>query len=138
MARGILIRCERVRDIAVGGTVVATQIRTGKEVYEASSLEELQKAVGGLIEAVQLAPGVHGWVNEEGLFNGLPFNDLASILYRTAYPGADVGVVGNMLLMGENADGSEDADLPKEWFDALAADRPLHELLKVGEEADKA
>jgi len=129
MSKGILIRCERVRDIEVGGTVIATQIRTGKEVYEANSLEELQAAVGGLIEAIQLAPGVHGWVNEEGLLEGLPMNDLGSILYRTAYPGADVGVVGNMLIMGESADGSEDADLPQEWFDALDKGTPLHTLL---------
>jgi len=43
-------------------------------------LEECQKAVGGLIEAVYLDDGRLMYVNEEGLRKGLPFNAMASDL----------------------------------------------------------
>jgi hypothetical protein len=45
------------------------------------TLEEMQAAVGGLIELVILHDGRDMWINEEGLILGLPFNISASALY---------------------------------------------------------
>jgi hypothetical protein len=130
MAKGILIRMEKLREL-MGGAI--TQVRTGTERIECNSLEDLQAAVGGLIEAVQLTPEVHGWVNEEGKLTGLPVNDVATHLFRRAYPGTRDVIAGSMVLMGTNDETGDDVDLPQEWFDALDAGRGLYHLVKVEE-----
>jgi hypothetical protein len=51
------------------------------------TLEEMQAAVGGLIELIILHDGRDMWINEEGLILGLPFNISASTLYGKAIMG---------------------------------------------------
>jgi hypothetical protein len=55
------------------------------------TLEQLQQAVGGYIEAV---PGTNAraYCNEEGMLTGLPFNAIASHLFGMA-------LVGNVVVL---------------------------------------
>lgn len=55
-------------------------------------LEDLQKSVGGLIEAVYLDDGRCMWVNEEGLLKRLAFNAVASEIARRP-------IVGNVVIV---------------------------------------
>lgn len=41
---------------------------------DVSTLEDMQKIVGGLIERVQLPHNIDLWLNEEGMINGLDIN----------------------------------------------------------------
>jgi hypothetical protein len=74
-------------------------LKTNGEAHEvlpadgkAFSLEELQEAVGGLIELVRLTCGCNMFINEEGKLNGLEANHRASWLFWNSHPAAfDVG-----------------------------------------------
>lgn len=81
------------------------------------TLEELQGAVEGHIEAVYFSDGRVMFVNEEGRLEGLPINDKATSTCA-ADPGAeqflwagDAPIVGNALLLTieETEAGNEEA-----------------------------
>jgi len=64
----------------------------------APTLEEAQKLVGGLVELVR-SPEHRDWqilVNEEGLLNGLPFNEEATKICGT-------GIVGDAIILKGDA-----------------------------------
>ncbi len=65
---------------------MATIIRTDgqqEEITGKPTLEQLQKAVGGLIEAVHIVGSKKVMiVNEEGLLKNLPLNPIASQMVR--------------------------------------------------------
>jgi hypothetical protein len=67
---------------------------------ENTSLDTMQKLVGGYIEAVTLAPGVIMYVNEEGLLRSLPPNRLIRRI-----DGAEIPVVGDAIIIGTTDDG---------------------------------
>lgn len=61
------------------------------------SLEEAQGLVGGLVEMVR-SPTHQDWqilVNEEGLLEGLPFNDEATKICGTGIVGPAIVLKGN-------------------------------------------
>lgn len=60
------------------------------------TLAELQAAVGGYIEVVNLPNDRILIVNEEGNFEGLPTNDVATMRYLEIYSGPN-GIVGNVV-----------------------------------------
>ena len=67
----------------------------------APTLEEAQEIVGGLVELVH-SPEHQDWqilVNEEGLLNGLPFNDEATKICGT-------GIVGPAIVLKGEARGT--------------------------------
>lgn len=74
-----------------------------------STLEALQKVVGGYIEAVQVGPfqrmGLHLYVNEEGLLLGLPFNRF--------------NLVGPILVSKMNAEGDDVGLTEREAIEAV-------------------
>ena len=79
-----------------GCTVVAIEIE--------NTLEALQAAVDGYIEAVTLVPGKAVMiVNEEGLLRGMPYNAFATLI-------AAKNIVGPALVVG--VDGEEFTDIP--------------------------
>lgn len=55
------------------------------------TLQELQQAVGGLIERVRVGRYQHMYVNEEGLIHGLWLNDAASEM-------AKMHIVGDVII----------------------------------------
>jgi len=64
------------------------------------TLEQLQREVGGLIEAVTLPNGVTMWLNEEGKLQQLDHNKQAQFIFdHTFGPGVDI-VVGNAVITG--------------------------------------
>ena len=54
------------------------------------SLSEMQGKVGGLIEMVHLPDGQYLVVNEEGLIDGLPINETASMLAKRTIVGTAI------------------------------------------------
>lgn len=65
-------------------------------------LEQLQNAVGGLIETVPYFTKFKGrrgvaYANEEGLLMGLPMNRAASAAWRECAPGIGTGLVGDVI-----------------------------------------
>lgn len=69
----------------------------------AYTLEEVQKAVGGYIEVVNLNSGYIMVINEEGKLNGLPVNQKATDLWGSPWD----HIVGNALVCrsrGEDID----------------------------------
>jgi len=64
--------------------------------------EIISEAVGGQIECVHIAIGdsrFDMWVNEEGTWNGLPYNSMATQLYQNN-AGPSVYIVGSVLISG--------------------------------------
>jgi hypothetical protein len=71
-----------------------------------NTLEALQAAVGGYIEAVTLVPGRAVMiVNEEGLLRGMAPNPAASMIAKTK-------IVGPAIVVG--VDGEEFTDIPED------------------------
>jgi hypothetical protein len=61
------------------------------------SLQEAQELVGGLVQMVR-SPTKQDWqilVNEEGLLDGLPFNDEATKICGTGIVGPAIVLKGN-------------------------------------------
>ena len=73
------------------------------------TLEELQHAVGGYIEMVNLGDGRMLVVNEEGKVNHLPLNEKGTRLTRGILSWRDL-VVGDVLVCPEDALQGEDED----------------------------
>lgn len=70
-----------------------------------ADLSDYQRAVGGLIETVELEDGRHDLiVNEEGLIIRLPLNQLASMIGRRP-------LVGNAVLVGFDPRTGENVDV---------------------------
>jgi hypothetical protein len=64
------------------------------------SLEDLQRVVGGWVQAVQLSDTITLWINEEGKLDGLPFNHNATLVWEHFFgKGTDI-VVGNAFFTG--------------------------------------
>ena len=64
------------------------------------TLQDLQSAVGGWVQAIDLAEDLTMWLNEEGKLTGLPHNTTAQKLWdKTFWVGSDF-VVGDVVLTG--------------------------------------
>ena len=76
-----------------------------------NTLDALQAAVDGYIEAVTLVPGKAVMiVNEEGLLRGMPYNAFATLI-------AARNIVGPALIVG--VDGDEFTDIPADIANSL-------------------
>jgi hypothetical protein len=83
----------------------AIVIKTSGEIVEvdlkaSDELEALQSAVGGWIEAVDLAENLTMWVNEEGKINGLELNSIATALFDKYFENNFDVIVGDIVLTG--------------------------------------
>jgi hypothetical protein len=91
-------------------TKLAISISPQGEVQELNldegSLDVLQKAVGGLIEAIDIDANLTMWVNEEFLFFSEPSpNPIGSLLF--AHIGGTYSIQGTIVLTGgTDADGN--------------------------------
>lgn len=63
------------------------------------SLEVLQNAVDGWVEAVDINDTLTMWCNEEGKLDGLPFNGIATGLFQARFGKVDI-IMGNAVLTG--------------------------------------
>jgi len=63
------------------------------------TLEEMQKCVGGYVEFVYLEGDLVLVVNEEGLINNLPHNEIATKILSLE---GKANIVGDVLLIGTN------------------------------------
>ena len=70
-----------------------TQFKTVKEL---PSLEEMQKFVGGYVEALELKNGHTLYVNEEGRMKDLPVNNMATEFWIASWD-INEPIVGNVL-----------------------------------------
>lgn len=76
--------------------------------------EQLRDSVGGLIEAVDLRPGLTIWVNEEGKLINLPFNVIGTHLWEKCFGVTDV-IVGDCVFTGNSNDEGETEELSVPW-----------------------
>lgn len=77
------------------------------ETIDNTGLEALQSAVGGWVQAIDLASDLTIWVNEEGKLIGLPHNPTAQKLWdKTFWVGSDF-IVGDVVLTGGTGEEGE-------------------------------
>ena len=70
-----------------------TQFKTVKVL---PPLEEMQKFVGGYVQALELKNGHTMYVNEEGKLNDLPYNHMATAFWVASWDFYEP-IVGNVL-----------------------------------------
>lgn len=75
------------------GTSIEVKPKNGKDF----SLKEMQEIVDGYIEILDLNDGRIIVLNEEGKCSGLPYNHMATLMYRKAYNTLDF-IVGDVLV----------------------------------------
>ena len=85
---------------------------------QGSQLKQLQEAVEGLVEAVDLSPTLTMWCNEEGKLNGLPFNSLATDLWEESFGRTDL-IKGNVIFTGGTGEEGETLGLNEETANRL-------------------
>lgn len=82
----------------------AIQIKTTGEVVElditADSLTTLQTAVGGWVQAIDIATDLTMWCNEEGKLISLPHNPFAQFMWDKAFGAHTDYIVGDIVLTG--------------------------------------
>jgi hypothetical protein len=79
-----------------------------------TGLQALQSAVGGWVQAIDLANDLTIWVNEEGKLIGLPHNQTAQKLWdKTFWVGSDF-IVGDVVLTGGTGEEGETLALAKD------------------------
>lgn len=95
----------------------AVQITTlGKMVaidLEFDSLEKLQSAVGGWVQAIDLSDTMSMWCNEEGKMNSLPHNPFGQAFWEKSYGRTDY-IVGDVVMTGGVDDEGETISLTDE------------------------
>lgn len=81
------------------------------EVRGFDGLADYQAAVGGFIEGIY-GPGWSGFANEEGLLEGLPYNELASAM-AALFGWAGEGLVGPVVFLGPVDGKGGETDVPE-------------------------
>jgi hypothetical protein len=75
-------------------------------------LAQLQREVGGYIEAVRLEE-FDFYLNEEGKMIGLPLNEVGTLLWESVYGQTDV-IMGNIVVVGKPDDEGYETELSLE------------------------
>lgn len=83
------------------------------ELVKENSLEQLQGAVGGLVQAVDFTDHLTIWVNEEGKLYGLPINPMATFLWEK-YFGLTDFICGDVIFTGGTDEEGETLGLDEE------------------------
>lgn len=109
MTKVILVRS----DLSFG----VDEMPTGDE-----GLPYLQDKVGGWVQAIDLQGKLAGftlWLNEEGKITGLPFNDIATMLWELSYGAYTDIILGDCVITGGTDDEGETLGLDAEQIDYL-------------------
>ena len=99
--------------------VIDTQGHVSTLDISVRSLEQMQVAVGGYVQAVDIADDVTLWCNEEGKMMGLEHNPLAQHLWDRAFGAGTDYIVGTVVLTGGADDEGETVGLTAEQVASL-------------------
>lgn len=106
-------------------TKTALQVKTTGEVTEldlsSDSLQTLQTAVGGWVQAIDLASDLSMWCNEEGKLTGLPHNPYAQFMWDEVFGAHTDYLVGDIVLTGGTDSEGETIGLTQEQVDIIKA-----------------
>ncbi|NYD68704.1 DUF3846 domain-containing protein [Agromyces atrinae] len=104
------------------------------EVCDFANLAAYQAAVEGWIEPVDIPDlGITIYVNEEGRLRHLPFNSLASFLWRYNVPQSrQAMLVGNAVIVGMPDEDGDNTDVSDELVAMLTSKSENAVLIKVG------
>ena len=104
-------------------TKTALQVTTTGEVTEldlaSDSLNKLQTAVGGWVQAIDLASDLSMWCNEEGKLTGLPHNPYAHYMWDKVFGAHTDYLVGDIVLTGGTDSEGETIGLTQEQVDIM-------------------
>jgi len=79
-----------------------------------NELEQLQAAVGGYIQAVNLSDDITLWCNEEGKIMNLPHNPIAQVLWDKFFGANTDLIVGDVVITGGADDEGKTVGLSSE------------------------
>jgi len=83
---------------------------------EVDSLEQLQGAVGGLVQAADLHDNLTLWCNEEGkLINGMQPNIIGTHMWEKSFGMTDI-IMGDIVFTGGTDDEGDNLALPTAWL----------------------
>jgi hypothetical protein len=94
-------------------TWVDVQVRAIDIAENNKELENLQREVGGWVQAVDLTPTITMWCNEEGKMIGLPLNYAATRIWTKVFGYTDA-IMGKVVFTGGTDDEGETLPLSKE------------------------
>jgi hypothetical protein len=98
---------------------VHTYTDVARDLNGGADLEALQRIVGGYVESVPLDHATHIIVNESGVFDGLPVNELATRVLIAMRPEmAGTLLCGDALFLGFTSAGNE-THCPKRIWDLV-------------------
>lgn len=118
----------------VKGLRIPADVRKPWHEIELSELEDYQRAVGGWIEAVDIAPLASTiYVNEEGIPRGLEYNTRATMLWWFHVPSArmNAALFGDVVVVGCVDDVGDAQDIPAQVLRDITSNDPWVVLMKI-------
>lgn len=96
-------------------TIVRTDHTTEVIDLEAGEgeLRQLQKAVDGLVQPLDLQENITMWVNEEGLLRDLPLNLMPTMLFKEMFD-QTTPILGDVIFTGGTDEEGNTEELPLE------------------------
>ena len=94
-------------------TWVDVQVRAIDIAENNKELENLQREVGGWVQAIELTPTITMWCNEEGKLIGLPLNYAATRIWTKVFGYTDA-IMGKAVFTGGSDEDGETLPLSKE------------------------
>lgn len=85
---------KKALQITNSGLITVLDLSTGDSLYK------LQTAVGGWVQAIDLASDLSMWCNEEGKMMGLPHNPFAQYFWDRVFGSETDYIVGDIVLTG--------------------------------------
>jgi hypothetical protein len=97
---------------------INTDLTTEVLDLDTDSYEKLSGAVGGMIQAVDVADDLTLWCNEEGKLIGLQPNIIGTSLWEQRFGATDI-IAGNIVLTGGPDDEGDSLPLSAAWLENL-------------------
>lgn len=102
---------------------LAIQIKTTGEVVDLDlsddSLQTLQTAVGGWVQAIDLDESLTMWLNEESKLIGLPHNPYAQFAWDKSFGAQTDYIMGDTVFTGGTDDEGETLGLDQDTADQI-------------------
>ena len=114
------------------GVVIKTDGTLERLDLSEQELSNLQSAVGGYVQAIDLSDTMTMWMNEEGKLTGLPYNGIATALWEARFGvGTDI-ILGNAVFTGTPDEDGETQTISEADLQRLAELVDLVKSAKLG------
>jgi hypothetical protein len=109
MKKNALVMNSEIIEMPDGNSAWVQAVISNIDLADGEELKNLQNAVGGLVQPIDLTPTITMWCNEEGKYNGSSINFVATKIWERFFGRTDI-IMGQVIFTGGSDD--EGATMP--------------------------